>query len=453
MKEMFCRNFVGFGWVRAGSILGVFCFGAFSLTAHAFDGPGETHGHHALSGGNDNGASGNVWHPDHGWLYAVHLPDGMVWYWNYAVREWLAMHENQPDFIYAGTEDAWLWHMGGGPGNRSFLHLEGGVYYRETHGLIMPEAMADGFDLLSFATESDDLLDDDWLDGLMLVLLGVLLSPEDSECPTIAVTPEDFELFDPPPALSVAIDFGGGCQPMDDLGWFSGDLALHAEDLIFGETGGGALLKLEANALEMDGVSLLDGEMSIDLQVEVDFSEEETGSEWISTTLLEIGAGMVFRDLKSVNQSVDGRIDLSADLEIIAFESPETWEERMETRGVVTVTMADFSADDVSVSSGTVSLTLDYPGITTLSVDVQSDAGPILFDMEIDVPPDESGMRINSVGDSNILGGSLVIDNLRWDYDQCEDFPVSGSVRMRYGNVDYVITFTGDCEDFILRKE
>jgi hypothetical protein len=396
----------------------------------------------------------DVWHSDHGWFHVVTTDSDWIWLWNYSVSEWLAVHPTYfaQGYLFSNAEDAWLWYMGGGQGQRWFTHLDSMEHYREVHGYIIPAKMVGVFDSMMFADDVTSDLNYDLLEGAMTALMMAFMDPESSTCPVVTVTPEDLDLFAPPESIAILGDFGTGCSPVDGLGLVSGSIQLNANNIIFGESGGGANLLLTANNMAVDGVTLLNGTMGLDLEVEIDVTATATATDWILTNEVTAVAAVVFNNLQSVNEILNGKVDIVANLSVTERESKTDWGDWEETVGAnITVTLTDLTTSELTLSSGTITLNAKSPGATLVTMNVQTNEGPIFLEVEIQEIP--GGMLVNTVGVSNIMDGVLVFDNVLWDYIQCDD-PISGTISFTYPKARYVMTFSGNCDGaFTLRKE
>ncbi len=75
---------------------------------------------------------GPIKHSEHGWLWAAGVghPNGGIWFWDYAQKDWIWTRSDQYPFFYSNGKKRWFWyHQGGKPETRSFFDYGTGEWF------------------------------------------------------------------------------------------------------------------------------------------------------------------------------------------------------------------------------------------------------------------------------------------------------------------------------------
>jgi len=366
-------------------------------------------------------------HAQHGWVYAQEWGD-WVWLWDYGLNEWFATSQDSYPMIYDVLEDCWLWYYTGSAGPRWYVEMESEALYSEYHGALMPFDMIEGLDLvlgMTSDTSGSDEEPDLMTEALGMVLLAFLGDPATSVCPTITRSPEVIDIESLPPIIDMGLDFGSGCSQAEGGTVYGGSLQVLITEFSMGETGFSAEFLMSADDLTVDGLALIDGDISGSFLIET--GEDET---------MTIDVMVDLDNLVSMGSSASGQFQISGvvgDMETFADTS-------------ITVTMTNLSVDGGLPNNGTLTLEVDSVGLITIDVNLLSIIGPADLSVQIE-PTLTEGMLINTMGSASLFGYGIEISDVLMEPEECESFPVSGSISVVGESVTYSVTFSGDCDD------
>mgnify|MGYP005841419361 CR=1 FL=1 len=386
-----------------------------------------------------------VLHAQHEWMYAYPSGD-WVWMWDYSLNEWFATSGSVYPMLYEPVGNKWMWYYTGTE-PRWYVEMESKEVYTEFSGCLMPSLMKSTFetsvDLSGDTGELGDLMGE----GLGIALLALAGDPATSDCPVITRTPEEVDFFNPPESILATVDFGDGCTPEDGTGVISGSLDVSISDLLFGQYGLGLTLELTANNLVRDGLSLLDGSLAAAFSMEVVGEESETDTHYVNSDTTTLSGDLTFTDLKSLDAFISGAMSLSGEVLTIERESKTDSDDLTEiTDGSLTLTLDQFVTEEIDITSGTVILDIVMPGTTTIDADMQTSDGPVDMTLLIEQSEDGGAVTINTDGIASIFGYTMTVSNLVMDDSQCENYPISGVITISYGDIDYVITLSDNCD-------
>jgi hypothetical protein len=225
----------------------------------------------------------------------------------------------------------------------------------------------------------------------------------------------------------------------------AGSLQVNISDLLLGADGIGANISMVADNLRRDGLALMDGAMSLGLDLMMSEEETETETHWVTTSLTDLLVNLDITGLATMGQLLSGTIAVDGEIQSIVHTAFETYEETEETMGDLTVTIGNFNSGEIDVTSGTIRLVLQMPGTTALYADMETSDGPVSLEMDIYQSPDGAETLIDTIGVAEVMGYSLQITGLSFQPLQCEDYPVAGTIVIGRAGMEYVITITGDC--------
>ncbi len=388
-----------------------------------------------------------VMHVHHGWLYC-HPAGDWVWMWDYNLNEWFVSTGEIYPMLYESSSGNWFWYYRDTANPRWYVELSTAEVFTEFEGVLMPKLMKDAFEgattLAAGVGEAESEIIP--MEVLGFALLPILGDPATSECPIITRTPEEVSLFALPPEITARADFGSGCAFGESLGIIGGLIDIDVSGLNFTSEAISLNLDLIATNLTRDGSPLLNGALSAGVSLATSESEEETGTEIITTSVTDLDGSLVFDNLVGLDQTLNGEMGLNGVYTTILREEKATGDESESAHGDISLVFDNFVSDALSILSGQVRAEFEMPGTSLLEMNAQTPEGPMV--MTLSIEQDASGDRVemNTVGPADMMGYTLTIDGLVWDAVQCESNPISGSIHLGFGGSRYVVRFSGACD-------
>jgi len=269
---------------------------------------------------------------------------------------------------------------------------------------------------------------------------------ESSTCPHIDLGNVDDLDFSKPMFFPIHVDFGSGCTDKKGNTW-SGFLDLPL-NVIYGST-----LHLDGQLSIHDIVKNGHLLSSGDAGFVFDFSEN-------SNTDLVSGTGNIQLNLKdSSSQPLTGQVALDfrdvdfAPIMSLASGSSQTASinailEFIGANGMVNINLTNVTSGS-DTYNGSISIQGQTKDVGQVSLNLQSNDGPITGRFTIRRGSSDSDFFVSTVSPANISGYEVTIDNLEINPDVCEDGPIAGNVVITKDGNSGRFTFNQSCLGYV----
>ncbi|WP_027183596.1 hypothetical protein [Desulfovibrio inopinatus] len=276
----------------------------------------------------------------------------------------------------------------------------------------------------------------DEIQALVIDILNIIYAGEDipmelmelvaeyplfGDCPDISATPSLVSWIGLPTTLTLTIDFGTGCTGYDGA-LRSGNIVVTFSNLAQTTSGLSADIDIVFNELNKNGDLILDGAASGSVRTTMASGE-----------LQEVYLSLALTDLTNGSQTLNG-----------SFQMTVTKDNSGEFN-TASVTVANLSIGDVTVTSGTIDITkTNTGGSAEMHLDTSLGQVDIVFSIDATQLPVVviQGQTTGTVGPFNV-----VLTDVTYDPTQCLQYPISGTVTLTQGPVTYETTFTDLCND------
>lgn len=278
----------------------------------------------------------------------------------------------------------------------------------------------------SGASELTPMLDE------VLEFLNLFLSDDPSLPLTVTPSLDSIDLSDPsslPPSITAVLDFGEGYTASNGA-VYSGSATVLITDIVYDATGLSLNVSIIVDNLTRDGIPIMDGEMN--LTAVLDPSDESDVSAALTLTMTEMD---ILTDTYngSITVDVPGVSILS---EPITFDP-------------ITVTFISFQAG-INTISGPLVLAQDSATAYTLDVDLVINGQDFDGVFVLDISDDDTNpaFTVSTQGTVAIMGYELQVNDVVFDPEACEEYPVSGYIVVTMGDETNTMTFSAGCDGY-----
>lgn len=250
-------------------------------------------------------------------------------------------------------------------------------------------------------------------------LLSEIMSGDSS---VVVITPslDDLDLENLPSSITVTANFGAGYTPEGSTSVYSGQAVISITNLALGQTGITANMVMTATNVKRDGQLILNGTMSMSINIGI------LGS---NITLL---ANAVFTNLQILDSTINGGVSINVPAINLTTGEFQT----------MTLTFNQLTTQDFQIS-GTVVLTDNGNGYDAV-FNLTTNEGPVTGTMRIDTSnPDQT---VLSTPSTMTMGGYTVdINNVILAPETCTDYPIGGNIVIAGATETRTITFNNNC--------
>ena len=362
-----------------------------------------------------------IYHAQHTWEYVTRAED-WVWLWDNNIREWCLTHGNVYPYMYLHTGTRWMWYVQGTGTPRWFWGKNKGQWYNEMGGILVNSEIRKGYDRMMGMVNPEDLDAEELMGQAMgIALLALIGDPETSVCPVITREPAEIDMENPPARIEAGVDFGNGCQPEGGELWIAGGMGFLMQNLVLGETSMNADFSIEADALSVDNLQIMDGSITGGLSV-------------TSMEPLNLSANLQMNDFAFLEEVVNGSLALT----MTGLDTSEM------TSGNVNLTMSNLGTADTRFN-GTVTMTVQSENNFSVVFDLTGTEGEIDLDLQLVSDSEAETLVLSTTQPGSLTGVTVELDSVLIDPELCATMPISGTVDFWYDGVHYRMTFDGAC--------
>ncbi|NBD37867.1 MAG: hypothetical protein GVY10_04785 [Verrucomicrobia bacterium] len=362
-----------------------------------------------------------IYHSQHTWEY-VAPADDWLWLWDSSIGDWCLTHGGLYPYMYLHQANHWMWYYQGTGTPRWFWGMNEACWYNEMGGALVNAKIRGGFDRMMAMVDPQDLDTEELMGQAMgIALLALIGDPATSTCPVITREPAELDLENPPPRLEAGVDFGNGCQPEGSELLIAGNFGFLLQNLFIGESSMNADFSMEAEALSIDGLQIMDGSISGGLSV-------------TSMEPLNLTANVQMNNFALLEERVSGSIELT-------MTGLDT--EGM-TAGNINLAINDLGTADTRFS-GSVAMVVENENNLSVVLDLTGTEGEIDLDLALVTDSEAEILEISTTEKGSVTGVTVELDQVLIDPSVCANMPVSGSIDFWYDGEHYRMIFDGAC--------